>query len=184
MQIIGETGTLPSSLRDKLRTNLGAAQDAAKAFAKERMQSNDKITAENQQSLSSFLFNDKDSPLFSNLNSEQERKQAIDFAKMLHIPFGIEIENISLDYFGYENNFAGTDGIPEGRLTRLTTELAKQVESYSGEIQLGKVVEKVINLGKAIQVEMIKDNNDGNKKEIIQAKAIIVTIPLAVLKEK
>lgn len=185
MHIIGDTGALPSSLSDTLRTNLGAAQDAAKAFGKKRRQSDDKITADNQQSLSSFLFNEKDSPLFNNLQSDKEKSQAIEFAKMLHIPLGTELENISLEYFGYENNFAGTDGVPEGGFTRLITELAKEVGSYGGEIQLGKVVEKVVNLGqgKGVQVEILEEGSHG-KQTTIQAKTAIVTIPLAVLKEK
>ena len=104
----------------------------------------------------------------------------------MHIPYGTEVENISLDHLGYEKNFAGTDGMPEGGMSRLINELAKEIQSNGGQIQLGRAVEKITSLGqgKGVQVE-IKGSEESKQGEetTIQAKTAIVTIPLAVLQQ-
>lgn len=181
LQIIGDQGKLPSKLSETLQANLKAAQSAAATLAKEKRQSS-LSDISNQRSLSSFLFNEQDSPLFKDLSSEDEKKQAVEYARMMHVPYGTEIENISLDHVGYENNYAGTDGMPEGGYTRLIDELAKDIESNGGQIQLGRIVEKITSLGqgKGIEVQFKKVDENG-KTEIIQARTAIVTIPLAVL---
>jgi monoamine oxidase len=186
LQIVGEQGHLSGKLNETLQANLKAAQTAAVSFAKELRQADKTSTNSDQRSLSSFLFNEKESPLFHNLSSEEEKKQIIEYARMMHIPYGTEVENISLDHLGYERNFAGTDGMPEGGMTRLINELAKEIQSNGGQIQLGRAVEKITSLGqgKGVQVE-IKGSEESKQGEetTIQAKTAIVTIPLAVLQQ-
>jgi monoamine oxidase len=185
LQIIGDQGQLPEKLSETLQANLKAAQSAANAFAKEKRQSQQSESSRQQQrSLSSFLFNEKESPLFANLSSKEEKKQAVEYARMMHIPWGTETENMSLDHIGYEENFAGTDGMPEGGYTRLIDELAKEIEANGGQIQLGRVVEKITSLGSGKGVEIqVKGVDKNSKEETIQAKTAVVTIPLAVLQQ-
>lgn len=153
---------------EKLQGNLQAAQAAAKA-------------SDATGSLSSFLLDEEQSPLFAGLSSEQDRTNAVRFSRMLHVPLGTELEQVALEHFGYEDNFAGTDGMPEGGFSRLIDLLAQEVESYGGQIKTGQVVEKVKRLGNngGVQVQLASPTG-----ETLDAKTAVVTVPLSVLQTK
>ncbi|UZJ54169.1 hypothetical protein CBS101457_003489 [Exobasidium rhododendri] len=184
-QIIGEKGALPKAISDKLHANLGAAQTAAKVLAKANRSKEGGGEVQSKRSLSSFLFDEKDSPLFKNL-SEEERGQAKSLSRLLHIPLGTEMENIALDYYGSEEAFTGTDGIPEGGFSGIMASLEKEIKQNGGEIKMGQVVKKIINLGKGkgIRVEISSSSSSSSEpSEVIEAKTAVVTLPLAVLQQ-
>lgn len=170
--VVGDKGPLPKALSEKLTANLGRAQDAAKAHAHDK----NAQAPSPSSSLAEFLFNDA-SPLFENLESDAERKAARDVARLLHIPLGIELEDASLRWHGFEQAFAGTDAAPQGGFTTI----------------INKLVDEITSLGTAIhtsqEVQAVRDEASSNVKITTKqgqeyvARTALVTIPIAVLKK-
>lgn len=191
-QIIGSDGPVTTDLAAKLQANLRAAQSAARLQAcatpaAAGLNAKNGMEDSANRSLASFLLAPS-SPLFSNLKSSEEKQMAISLARSMHIPLGTSLEHAALTWTGFEDDFAGTDGAPEGGFTRLIDLVAKELQSLGVEIKTGLVVEQIINSShgqkQQIGVEIAARNEEGKGEVLVyRAKSAIVTIPLAVLKE-
>lgn len=186
-QIVGPQGALSSDLNSRIAEGLSQAQASARSHANAQRESGEKKSDGKSQSLASLLFDQGRSPLYDGTKTKEERLLADGYARMMHIPLGTELENISLEHWGYERTFAGTDGMPEGGFTRMITELAKDVESSGGQIQLGSIVKRITQSsndkdGVQIEITDADSSSSSSKTQMLHAKSAIVTMPLAVLR--
>lgn len=176
---------MPAALSDKLQSNLSEAQEAAKQLGRQRREqaasSDGKLAA--KDSLASAILA-SDSPLFKDLASDEERQMALGLAGTLHVPLGTDLDQVALDYFGSEANFAGTDAMPEGGFTALLSRVAEDFKQAGGQMRLGEVASRVVAKQKQQGVEITTHREDGSQECSYQAKAAIVTAPLAVLKKQ
>lgn len=127
--------------------------------------------------MSSILLG-KNSPLYDSL-SKEEKPLATSLAKLLHVPFGVEMDQVALDYFGSEMNFAGTDAAPQGGFSPFLSKIAKDFTEAGGRIQLGEAVHQISRQSQS-NVKVVTSGEQGEQS--YEAKTAIVTIPLAVLK--
>lgn len=178
MQIIGPKGPLPSSLSDKLSSNLSKAQDSLLQVARTQGSS----APSPEKSLASHLLDDS-SPLYSGLSSSEEKEYATALARSMHVPLGATLEEVSLRWHGFENNYAGTDAAPEGGFSRLIDLIAQDAKSLGCEIKLGEVVQQV-EQSQDGKIKIVTKDQEGKRQDkVYEAESALCTIPLSVLKE-
>lgn len=175
MRIIGPKGALPTALSEKLSSNLSKAQASLTAVARSEGSSAPPSTS----SLASHLLSSS-SPLYSNLSSE-EKEYATALARSMHVPLGATLEDVSLRYWGYEQNFGGTDAAPEGGFSRLIDLISEDAKSSGCEIKLGEVVEQVEQTEDG-KIKIVTKTESGERRSY-DAETALCTIPLSVLKE-
>ncbi|PWN99853.1 FAD/NAD(P)-binding domain-containing protein, partial [Tilletiopsis washingtonensis] len=166
-RIIGANGPLSESLAAKLSDNLACAQ----AAAKETLASSGVCTPASH-SLASVLFA-ADSPLFAGLSCDAERAQAQAFARTLHVPLGVTLEEAAS--FGSPSAFGGTDGAPEGGFTRLVCLIADDAQRAGAEFRQGETVQRITQHEAGVRVQ--------TGSATYEAKHALVTMPHAVLRE-
>jgi hypothetical protein len=110
-------------------------------------------------------------------NPSVDRGLAESFARSLEVPLGVKLEQASLKWAGWEGatNFAGSDAAPEGGYEALVGRVFQEAEGKGAEVKLSTLV-KGIKEGKDGLVDVETAN------EVYQAKTVICTIPLGVLK--
>ncbi|BGO88931.1 hypothetical protein NBRC10512_005685 [Rhodotorula toruloides] len=111
--------------------------------------------------------------LFPTLKSDP---RLVALARTAEIGAGVELEGMSAKYAGFEQGFKGTDGFPEGGYGEVMKNLVADIKAAGGEVRLSVEVTEIEDLGagKGVRVE----TKDGRT---FTAKAVISTIPLAVL---
>ncbi|BGP29430.1 hypothetical protein JCM10296v2_001169 [Rhodotorula toruloides] len=99
-------------------------------------------------------------------------------ARTAEIGAGIELEGMSAKYAGFEQGFKGTDGFREGGYGESMKNLVADDKAAGGEVHLGVEVTKIedLGVGKGVRLE-----TKGGRS--FAAKAVISTIPLAVLRQ-
>lgn len=97
-------------------------------------------------------------------------------ARTAEIGAGVELEGMSAKYAGFEQGFKGTDGFPEGGYGEVMKNLVADIKAAGGEVHLGVEVTKMQDVGAGQGVRL--ETKDGRT---FAAKAVISTIPLAVL---
>jgi lysine-specific histone demethylase 1B len=179
-RIVGPNGILPSSLSQRLQANLQAAQDFAKSKARS-LRSNESTSSTPEVTLSSVLIDDEKSPLYADLNTAEDRTLAASYARSMHIPLGTEMEHVSLQHFGSENNYGGTDAVPQGGFTVLIDKIADQIGR--GNIKLGAEASKIKYDRGTSSVHVTTRSQDSGEEQTHVARNAIVTVPLAVLRK-
>jgi lysine-specific histone demethylase 1B len=114
-----------------------------------------------------------DSPLFAGLSCDAERAQAQAFARTLHVPLGVTLEEAAS--FGSPSAFGGTDGAPEGGFTRLVCLIADDAQRAGAEFRQGETVQRITQHEAGVRVQ--------TGSATYEAKHALVTMPHAVLRE-
>ncbi|KAF8573559.1 flavin-containing amine oxidoreductase [Ramaria rubella] len=164
--VYGPDGPLPHSVASKLRADLASARAAAYAFAQSSESPPHLSTP-----LSDFLFSPA-SPLFSSSDHSLSRS----LARSLEIPFGTQLEKISLRYTGWENAFTGSDAAPEAGFQPLVEAVLSEAQNLGADIHIG---EPVHALERRDDGHVTVRTNNGS----YDARFIICTVPLGVLKD-
>lgn len=157
----------------KLSKNLSAALTAAAS----------NTSADATSSLASSLLATS-SPLFSTLDSSSDQHLAKSLARTLEIGMGVQLEDVSLSCFGYEDSAKGTDAAVAGNAGygTLIKKLADEVERMGGEIRLASKVEN-ISAGNTIDAPVSLDITNENGTQSDSARLVLSTIPLALLQK-
>ncbi|KAF7976022.1 hypothetical protein HWV62_8040 [Athelia sp. TMB] len=155
---------------ERVGSNLGKAISAAKEHAREMM-------PDTRIALSSFLLNSA-SPLFEGLDDPTQLKYAVQYANMLQVPFGTALETVGMRWYGFEDSFAGSDGMPEGGFQDLVTQVMTEAEEQGLKLQLGEVVSN-ISLDESSGSIHVTTN-----KGTYTGQTVLSTIPLGVLQHE
>lgn len=164
--ILAPIGGFPGKVDERLGSNFGRAVAGARDHARE-------TTSNNRVPLSSYIF-DSASPLFEGLDDTQT-KYAMQYANMLQIPLGTSLDNVSMQWYNFEDNFAGSDGAPEGGFQSLVTKVLGEAQAAGAKLHLGEKVSGVSLDAQSGNVQVTSD------KETYTAQTVICTIPLGVL---
>lgn len=158
-----------------MQANLGTAQAAAYAVAADTA-----AGASGQDvSLGKFLLG-SESPLFTGLESAEEKDLVTGLVRLLHVVLGIPLEEAALKWAGYENNFAGTDGTPVGGFHVLHTKIVEHAKSLGVDFLTSQVVSKITCLQSGPTRSHVQVLTEAG--QTFDASSVLVTIPLAVLK--
>lgn len=97
---------------------------------------------------------------------------------------GVQLEDVSLQWFGYEDSAKGTDAAIVGGYDKLVNKLADDVKTMGGEIQLGAKVESV-KLGEkqGAPVEISIAIANANGEQTYSSRLVLSTIPLSLLQK-
>ncbi|EIN11285.1 amine oxidase [Punctularia strigosozonata HHB-11173 SS5] len=167
--IYDQEGRLTQAATTDLQSSLSKTHAAARSYARDTPASS--ISA--STSLASFFFNSQ-----SSINASPAASSAKSLARMLEIPFGVELERVSLRWTGWEDNFAGSDAAPEGGFQRLVEKVVEAAtETGNAEVKLGETVNIVVQEYAGVKVAT-------NKGATYKAKTVLCTIPLGVLKQR
>ncbi|KAK0487592.1 amine oxidase [Armillaria novae-zelandiae] len=166
--LVGPNGQISEALAKKLRANLAEASKKALEVAQNGV-------AEAHLSLADSLLS-KGSSLFEGL-SNSERPLSESLARSLECGLGATLEQISLQWNGYENKFAGTDAFPTGGYETVTQALLDASVASGAELVLDAPVSS-ISLSENSDSVTVKTTSGVS----YSALSVICTIPLAVLK--
>ncbi|KZP08390.1 FAD/NAD(P)-binding domain-containing protein [Athelia psychrophila] len=153
---------------ERLGGNLRRATNAARDHAREML-------PDTRIALSSYLLNST-SPLFEGLADPTQQKYAVQLANMLQIPLGASLDEVGMRWYGFEDNFAGSDGAPEGGFQQLVTKVIAEAQQAGAKLQLGEVVSSVV-LDESQSGSVQVTTNKGT----YTAQTVLCTIPLGVL---
>ena len=122
------------------------------------------------------------SPLFGALDSSSEQHLAKSLARTLEIGMGVQLEEVSLSCFGYEDSAKGTDAAIVGGYDTLIQKLAEEIKKMGGEIRLGsKAQDLAAEEGSDTSVSLnIVAQNDAQRAS---SRLVISTIPLSLLQK-
>lgn len=162
---------LDPDVAGKLSKNLSAALSAAAS----------PTSPSPSSSLASSVF-ESSSPLFGTLASSQQHL-AKSLARTLEIGMGVQLEDVSLQWFGYEDSAKGTDAAIVGGYDSLVKKLAEDVRTMGGEIQLDARVDGV-KLGEEEGSPVNVTISNGNSQQTRHSSRLVLsTIPLALLQK-
>ncbi|KAK0439906.1 flavin-containing amine oxidoreductase [Armillaria borealis] len=159
---------ISEALAEKLRANLAEASKNALEVAHNGV-------TEAHLSLADSLLS-KSSRLFEGL-SDTERPLAESLARCLECGLGATLEQVSLQWNGYENKFAGTDAFPKGGYETVTQALLDASVASGAELVLNAPVSSV-----SLSENSDSVNVNTTSGVSYNALSVICTIPLAVLK--
>lgn len=110
-------------------------------------------------------------------SSSSRKDLAASLARTLEIPLGLKLEKASLRWAGWESTtaFAGSDAAPEGGYESLVGKVLEEAKKSGTEVELDTKITRVTNDEDGVTVT----DDDG---KTYSAKAVIITIPLGVLK--
>jgi monoamine oxidase len=162
---------LDSDLAGKLSRNLSAALTAAAS----------NTSADTSSNLASSLLATS-SPLFSTLDSSSKQHLAKSLARTLEIGMGVQLEDVSLSCFGYEDSAKGTDAAISGGYSALIKRLAEEVERMGGEIRLASKAEN-ISAGNAVDSPVSLDITSENGTQSYSSRLVLSTVPLSLLQK-
>lgn len=91
---------------------------------------------------------------------------------------GVQLENVSLPWFGYEDSAKGTDAAIVGGYDTLVKKLAEDVEKMGGEIRLGAKADKVDLAGETVNIA-----TTGTAETHYSSRLVLSTIPLSLLQK-
>ncbi|KAJ9095044.1 hypothetical protein QFC19_007724 [Naganishia cerealis] len=170
--VLTAKGPLDPSLTTRLSKNLSNALGSAAS----------NTTATSEESLASSIFAPS-SELFSQLASPEERNLAKSLARTLEIGMGVQLEDVSLRWFGYEDSAKGTDAAIVGGYDVLIEKLVNEVEGLGGEVRLGQHVEAVVpSSGDSHGVKISINDQNGGKADIA-SRLVVSSIPLSLLQK-
>ncbi|GAA5949048.1 hypothetical protein JCM21900_003186 [Sporobolomyces salmonicolor] len=109
----------------------------------------------------------------------QHDPRLVALARTAEIGAGITLEETSAKYAGFERGFAGTDGWPEGGYGEVVKNLVADLKATGGEVHLEEEVVALEDLGAEKGVKVTT-----RRGTTLIAKAVISTIPLAVLQQR
>ncbi|CDZ97206.1 Amine oxidase [Phaffia rhodozyma] len=132
--LLGPSGPVPQALSVKLFANFQRATQVMKQVASS-------LSYEDQP-ISKHLF-DASSDLFKGLESDEERNLAIGLARTMQVGMGITLEEASLKWHSYEDNYAGTDAAPKGGYESVTNALRDDLVRLGGLIRLSETVDSI-----------------------------------------
>ncbi|KII89046.1 hypothetical protein PLICRDRAFT_698175 [Plicaturopsis crispa FD-325 SS-3] len=161
-------GIVPDSLASKLGANLKNAYSRALSLAPDEDDAS--------KSLADTLLR-SDSPLYSGLTLD-ETKLASGLARTLEIGLGATLENVSLKWQGYEDNYAGTDAAPEGGYQSVVSALLASTQSQGTVVETSSVVTSIASDASTVKVSATVDG----VQKTFEARTVLCTMPLAVLK--
>ena len=111
----------------------------------------------------------------SALSTSPTPSSAAALARTLEVPFGAVLEQLSLRWTGWEDNFAGSDGAPQGGFQALVERVfAAATHAGKTRIHLHETVLQVQEEQSGVNVT--------TDKGVYRAATVICTIPLGVLK--
>jgi len=170
--IVGPEGPLPAPVQNQLKHNLNEAIVAARAQARDSIPPGT-IT------LASSLLNPA-SALFTGLCERLTLTQVTQFAQTLEIPLGARLDEISMCWYGFEDNFAGSDGVPEGGFQNLLSKVFVAARNRGATVRQGEVVAAIehTSSGPLSNVRVTTANGT------YSARTVLCTIPLGVLQSK
>ena len=151
-------------------SNLGKAVGAAREHAREMM-------PDTRIALSSYLLNSA-SPLFEGLSDPVQQKYAAQYANMLQIPLGISLEEVGMRWYGFEDNYAGSDGSPEGGFQSLVAKVIIEAQRAGSKLQLGEAVTSISLDEQSGTIHVATD------KGTYTGQTVLCTIPLGVLQHE
>ncbi|KAH9831769.1 amine oxidase [Rhodofomes roseus] len=164
--IYGANGLLDASAANDLRDRLGRAH----ATARNTALNSTSLLPSSTTPLSAAFF-DPDSAL----STSSTPSTATAFARTLEVPFGAVLEQVSLRWTGWEDNFAGSDAAPHGGFQPLVERvLAAATHTGNTRVQLGETVLRIQEEQSGVNVS--------TDKGVYRAATVICTIPLGVLK--
>jgi monoamine oxidase len=160
-------GPLVQSSMVDLQSSLTKTHSAARSYARDTPA--DAISA--STNLASFFFSSE-----SPINAASAASSARSFARTLEVPFGVELEKLSLRWIGWEDNFAGSDAAPEGGFQRLVEHTVEDATKTGNvELKLGETVHIVSQEYAGVKVAT-------DKGSTYHSATVLCTIPLGVLK--
>ncbi|KAF7976101.1 hypothetical protein HWV62_7523 [Athelia sp. TMB] len=151
-------------------SNLGKAVGAAREHAREMM-------PDTRIALSSYLLNSA-SPLFEGLSTPVQQKYAAQYANMLQVPLGTSLDEVGMRWYGFEDNYAGSDGAPEGGFQSLVTKVIIEAQRAGSKLQLGEAVTSISLDEHSGTIQVATD------KGTYTGQTILCTIPLGVLQHE
>lgn len=156
-------------VNEKLKENLGKAVMSAREHARE-------MVLDTRVGLSSYLLNSA-SPLFEGITDRTQQRYATQLASMLEIPLGASLSEVGMRWYGFEDNFSGSDAAPEGGFQSLVAKVFEEAKTAGADLKLGEIVTN-INLEASLGVRVTTD------KGTYIGKTVVCTIPLGVLQNK
>ncbi|EPT03312.1 hypothetical protein FOMPIDRAFT_1046867 [Fomitopsis schrenkii] len=155
----------PSAAKD-----LGERLNQAHAAARSTALNSTTLSPSPDTSLASAFF----APT-SALSTAPTPSSAAALARTLEVPFGAVLEQLSLRWTGWEDNFAGSDGAPQGGFQALVERVfAAATHTGNARVHLHETVLQVQEEQSGVNVT--------TDKGVYRAATVICTIPLGVLK--
>lgn len=170
-QKIPSPDILDPTLAAKLSKNLAAALSAAATTT----------STDTKTSLAASLLAPT-SLLFGTLDSTSEHHLATSLARTLEIGMGVQLQDVSLSCFGYEDSAKGTDAAIVGGYDALIKKLADEVEMMGGEIRLSSKAQH-IGPEETLEAKVSLDIVVENDIQRASSRLVISTIPLSLLQK-
>jgi monoamine oxidase len=110
--------------------------------------------------------------LFDASSSADSRSK--DFARVLEVGYGVEVERVSLEWHNFSQPFGGSNASPEGGFQNLVGLVLEDAKSHGAQVELSTYVDHITSMDDGVELK------SGDKT--YKARTTIVTIPLGVLK--
>jgi monoamine oxidase len=160
--VIGSDGVMSPQDAERLKAGLSGALEAVREVSSSG-------SALQEQTLADIIF-DSSSSLLS-----ADPAQGKSFARTLEVGYGVELERINLKWYDFPQPFGGSDASPEGGFQNLVGRVLEDAKHNGAEVRLLVHIDHILNTTDGIIIKF--------GDQIFEGRTVIVTIPLAVLKQ-
>jgi hypothetical protein len=160
-EVIGRNGPLDPHQAAQLRDHLRAALDSARLLSEQG-------SLEGSEPLTQSLYH-PESSLFSSNDT-----QGPAFSRSLEVPYGVNLDRVSLKWHSFSQPFGGSDAGPEGGFRPLVEKVLEDARGHGAQAILSCEVLGVEQTDFGVRVH--------TQDKTYIARTVVVTIPLGVLK--